>query len=171
MKERLIRLAVVGFAVVPLAARQPLPWPQQYSSQGVQSGGAVALFGGIDRLAVLSQLLTLTANQQARAKAIFDDEETVTKPLIEQLKQSTDAVTAAERTANTDPDFEQLAANLATIAGQLLAADAKAQSKVFAKLTAAQQQEIEQLPRHFFVPTAPLPPPGPIFISSASGGH
>ena len=171
MKAELLRCGAIAFAVVSIAGGQPPALLRQYSSQNVQSAGAVALSGGVDRLAVLTRLLTLTSSQQAQAKVVFDEEEEVTKPLIEQLKQAMDALTAAEKTAATDPDIEQLARNLATITSRLLAADAKAQSKIYLQLTAEQQLKIEQLPHLFVVPTAPLLPPGPVFISSASGGR
>jgi Spy/CpxP family protein refolding chaperone len=170
VKANLIRLCTAVVSVVSIAAGQPLPLPQQCSTQNVSLGGVVALSGGIDRLEVLTRLLTLTTSQQAQADAIFRDEEAVTKPLVEKLKRASDALTTAEKTAETDANIDQLATNLATTTGQVLAADAKAQSKIYAQLTPEQQQKLEQLPHFFLVPTAPLLPPGPVFVSTSTTG-
>jgi Spy/CpxP family protein refolding chaperone len=171
MTGNVVRLATAtaAIALVSIAAGQPRPLPQQYSTQNARSEGAVS--AGIDRLTVLTRLLALTTNQQDQTKAIFDGEEAARKPLVEELQQASDALASAEKTAATDSDIEQLAANMTTTLSQLLADDAKAQSKIYAQLTAEQQQKLDQLPHPLFVPFAPLLPPGPLVLSAASGDH
>jgi Spy/CpxP family protein refolding chaperone len=170
VKVHLIKLGAAAFVVVSIAVGQPLPSPQQYSTQTAQSVGGVAVAGGMGRLAILTGMLALTANQQEQAKAIFDEEEAVLKPLVEQLEQASDTLASAEKAAAPDAEIDQLARNMASISGEILAVDAKAQSKIYSQLTAEQKQKVEQLPHPFFAPSAPLLPPGPVFIST-SGGH
>ena len=124
--------------------------------------------GNMNRAAMLATMLGLTASQQSQAKAVFEEEDVVTKPLVEQLKQATDALESAEKTAATDAEIDQLAANMGEISGQLLAADAKAQAKIYSQLTEAQKQKLEQFPHPFFAPFAPLLPPGSVSISIAA---
>ena len=170
MKANLIKLGAAVFVVVSIIAGQPLPGPQQYSTQSVQSVGGVAVAGGMSRLAILTSMLALTANQQEQYKAIFDEEEAVLKPLVEQLEQASDTLASAEKATAPDAEIDQLARNMASISGEILVVDAKAQSKIYSQLTAEQKQRLEQLPHPFFAPSAPLLPPGPAFIST-SGGH
>jgi len=115
-------------------------------------------------------MLGLTANQQEQAKVILDDEEAARKPLVEQLKQASENLVSAQKTGAPDAEIDQLARNMASISGEILALDAKAQSKIYGQLSAAQKQRVEQLPHPFFAPSAPLLPPGPVSFSFA-GSH
>ena len=169
MKANLIKLGAAVFVVVSIVAGQSLPAPQQHSTQTVQSGGGFAVAGGMNRLTILTSMLTLTANQQEQAKAMFDEEEAILKPLVELLEQASDTLASAEKAAAPDAEIDQLARNMASISGEVLAVDAKAQSRIYSQLTAEQKQKVEQLPHPFFAPSAPLLPPGPVFISTSDG--
>lgn len=168
MNGKISKLAAIGLMLVSVAVAEPLSTPQQYSTRTDTDGPVTIGMGSqpTDRVAMLTNLLALTTSQQEDAKTIFNDEDTTTKPLIDQLKQATNTLGMAEKTAAADTYLDQLAANVANITSQILAADAKAQSKIYALLTAEQQQKLDQLPHPFFVPSAPLLPPAPIFISS-----
>jgi Spy/CpxP family protein refolding chaperone len=174
MKANLIKLGLGACTVISIAAGQALS--QQFFTQNPPADGAVtiagAFAGNTNRAAMLATVLGLTATQLEQAKAIFDDEESVTRPVVEQLKQATDALASAEKTAPNNPDIELLATNMANISGQLLAADAKAESQIYALLTDGQRQKLEQFPHPVFVPSGPLFPPGPVFaVSSGRSGH
>ena len=169
MKETLIKLGVTAVAVVSIAAAQALPSLQQYATQNFLSGIPMNSEGGVNQLAILTKMLSLTANQQQQAKTILDQEETAAKPLVEQLKEAWDGLAAAEKAAAPEVEIDQLARRVANISGEILALDAKAQSRIYAQLSAEQKQRVEQLPHPFFAPSAPLLPPGPVFIFESRG--
>jgi len=110
-------------------------------------------------------MLGLTANQQEQAKEVLDEEEAVCHPLVEQLKQASASLVWAQKTGAPDAEIDQLARNMADISGDILALDAKAQSRIYGQLSAEQKQKVEQLPHPFFAPSAPLLPPGPVSFS------
>ena len=169
MKE-LVKLGITVVAVISIAAAQALPSLQQYSTQSFQSGMAmVNSEEGVNQLAMLTKMLSLTASQQAQAKTILDQEETVAKPLVDQLKEAWDALATAEKAAAPESEMDQLARNVASISGEILGLDAKAQSKIYGQLSAEQKQKVERLPHPFFAPSAPLFPPGPVFIFDGHG--
>lgn len=173
MKLNFIKLGMVAFGAVLLAAGSSLPSSQQYQQYSTQNGSsgatvtvAAGVAGGMDRAAALNMMLSLNASQQANAKAIFDEEDAVTKPLFEQLKQASDALLSSQKTAAPDAEIDQLARNMSSISGDILAIDAKAQSKVYTLLSADQKQKLEQLPHPVSGVSAPLLPPGPVFMSA-----
>jgi len=171
MNRNLVRLvtaaAFAGFAMI---AARAFPLPQQYSVQNFQGGPITLSAGRPNPLAVLSSMLGLTASQQDQAKAVLDEEAAASKPLVEQLKQASESLMSAQKTGAPDAEIDQLARNIADIAGDILALDAKAQSKIYGQLSAEQKQKVEQLPHPFFAPSAPLLPPGPVSFSF-SGSH
>jgi hypothetical protein len=170
VKRNLIKLGMGGCAVALIASGQPLPWSEQWPTPNVASGGAVVFTGSMNRLSILTSLLALTPSQQEQNRAIFEDEEVVSKPFVEQLKQASDPLESAEKTAATDAEIDQLAANMANILGQILDVDSQVESKTDPQLTANQKQKLHQLPHAFFVPSAPIRAPRAFFTSSASGG-
>lgn len=172
MKLNLIKLGMASLVAVLLAAASSLPSSQQYQQYSTQNGASGAtvtlragVAGGMDRVAALNMMLTMNASQQASAKAIFDEEDAVTKPLVEQLKQASDALLSSQKAASPDAEIDQLARNMSSISGDILAIDAKAQSRVYGLLSADQKQKLEQLPHPIFGVSAPLLPPGPVFMS------
>jgi Spy/CpxP family protein refolding chaperone len=170
MKEILLKLGITAVAVISIAAAGALPSLQQYSTQNFQSGiPMVNSEGGVNQLAILTKMLSLTASQQQQTKTILDQEETAAKPLVEQLKEAWDSLATAEKAAAPESEIDQIARNIASLSGEILALDAKAQSKIYGQLSAEQKQRVEQLPHPFFAPSAPLLPPGPVFIFDAHG--
>src|SRR5215470_16286476 len=171
MKRRFVRLGTIAaVAGLTIIAARAFPLPQQYSVQNFQGGPLTLSAGGPNHLAALTSMLGLTANQQEQAKATLDEEEAASKPLVEQLKQASENLMSAQKTSAPDAEIDQLARNMADISGEILALDAKAQSKIYGQLGAEQKQKVEQLPQPFFAPSAPLLPPGPVSFSF-SGGH
>ena len=172
MKDVFLKNAIsVLFVVGSLAASQTLPSLQQYSTQSLQIGGAISTSElAVNRLEMLAKMLSLNGSQQQQAKAILDEEDATTKPLFDQLKQASESLLAAQKAAAPDPEIDQLARSMAAISEEILVIDAKAQSKIYSELTADQKHKLDQLPRPFFAPFAPLLPPGPVFIAT-SGPH
>jgi Spy/CpxP family protein refolding chaperone len=170
MKEILVKLGITAVAVISIAAAQALPSLQQYSTQNFQSGIAmVNSEGGMNQLALLTKMLSLTASQQQQTKTILDQEETAAKPLVEQLNEAWDSLASAEKAGAPESEIDVLARNIGNLSGEILALDAKAQSKIYGQLSAEQKQRVEQLPHPFFAPSAPLLPPGPVLIFDAHG--
>ena len=167
MKLNLIKLEAAAFVIISIAAAENLSSQQQYSTQTFHSGAGFAVGPDIDRLDMLTHMLSLNANQKDQAKAILDEEEALSKPLAEQLKQATEALATAQKAGAPDAEIDQLARNMASISGEILAVDAKAQSRIYSQLTAEQKQRLEEMPRPFFAPYAPLFPPGPMFITAS----
>ena len=169
MKLNLAKLGPAALSVVLFTVGTSLPSPQQYATQSGPAGATLAMGGSvpgrIDRVAALTMMLSLDASQQGSTKAVFDEEDTFTKPLFEQLKQASDALLSGQKTAAPDAEIDQLAKNMASISGEILAIDAKAQSKVYGLLSSDQKQKLEQLPHPVFAVSAPLLPPGPVFVS------
>jgi len=163
MKEILVKLGITAVAVISIAAAQALPSLQQYSTQSFQSGIMVNSEGGMNQLAMLTNMLSLTTSQQQQTKTILDQEETAAKPLVEQLKEAWDSLATAEKASAPESEIDQIARNIASLSGDILALDAKAQSRIYRQLSAEQKQRVEQLPHPFFAPSAPLLPPGPVF--------
>jgi Spy/CpxP family protein refolding chaperone len=172
VKDVFLKNAIsVLFVVGSLAASQTLPSLQQYSTQSLQIGGAISTSElAVNRLEMLAKMLSLNGSQQQQAKAILDEEDATTKPLFDQLKQASESLLAAQKAAAPDPEIDQLARSMAAISEEILVIDAKAQSKIYSELTADQKHKLDQLPRPFFAPSAPLLPPGPVFIAT-SGPH
>jgi Spy/CpxP family protein refolding chaperone len=118
---------------------------------------------GPDRLTFLTSFLTLTAAQQEQAKTVLSDEESAVKPLMDQMKEASDELTSAMKTP--DGDIDEVAAQIGSISGQLVALDAKAAARIYQLLTSAQKQRFDQLP-HPLLATPSLLGPGPAFAVS-----
>lgn len=174
MKANVIKFSQAAVVIISIVATPASSRPQESSTQDSQpvQEFSVAVGGNMNRAEMLANLLSLTSSQQNRIKAIFNDEETASKPLVDQLKQASDALASAEKASADNPDIEPLAANVASISGQLLAADAKAESQVYALLIDSQREKLERFPHPLFVPSGPLLPPGPVFaMSSTRSNH
>jgi len=165
MKANLNNFSQAAIVILSIVAAPTSSRPQEPSTQDSQpvQGFSVSVGGKMNRAAMLADLLSLTSSQEEQARAIFSDEETASKPLVDQLKQAYDALTAAEKAAADNPEIEPLAANVASISGQILATDARAESQVYALLTESQREKLERMPHPLFVPSGPLLPPGQVF--------
>ena len=170
MKDLSSRVLSRFFVLGSLALSQTLPSVQPYSPQSVQVGGRISSYGvAVNRLEMLTKMLSLNNSQQEEVKAILDEEDVTTKPLVDQLTQASDSLLAAQKAAAPEAEIDQLARSMATICEEILVVDVKAQSKIYGQLSADQKQKVDQLPHPFFAPSAPLLPPGPMFISTSGG--
>jgi len=163
MKRILIELF---FVFVWMMMKQAFSLPPLPSTETAPSRGAQEM----NRLGVLTYMLTLNKDQQDQVKAIFDNEEVSSRVLLKQLKESSDALKAAEKAGADNPRIDTLAAEVASISGRLLAADARAESEVYALLSGEQRQKLDQLPQLLAVPSAPILPRGPVHALSSTCG-
>jgi len=170
MKAILVKLSITAVAVISIAAAQALPSLQQYATQNFQSGIAmVNSEEGVNHLAMLTNMLSLTASQREQVKTILEREESAAKPLVEQLKEAWDSLVSAEKAGAPESEIDILTRNIGSVSDEILALDAKAQSKIYGQLSADQKQRVEQLPHPLFTPSAPLLPPGPVFVFDGRG--
>src|SRR5215475_2663270 len=127
MKRNFVRLVTAAtLTVVGIIAAEALALPQ-YSVQNFQGGPLTISGKGPNHLAALTGMLGLTASQQEQAKAVLDEEEAASKPLVEQLKQASESLVSAQKTGVPDAEIDQLAREMAL--------DAKAQSRIYAQLS------------------------------------
>lgn len=130
MNRNVVRLVTAAaFAGFTIIAAKAFPLPQQYSVQNFQAGPITLSAGGPNQLAVLSSMLGLTASQQDQVKAVLDEEAAASKALLEQLKQASESLMSAQKTGAPDAEIDRFASNLADVSSDILALDAKAQSK------------------------------------------
>jgi len=120
-------------------------------TQGTQPGmkphrGAMARGGMIEHLA---NYLSLTPDQKAQAKTIFQEARQSSQSIREQLKQNRQALADAVKTAKGDAAIDSLAATQGTLNGQLVAIHTKAMAKMYSLLTPEQRQKADQLKNLF----------------------
>ena len=97
----------------------------------------------------LADQLGLTDAQKAQAKEIFSAAREQAKPLVDQLRQGHEAMTAAIKANKPDSDLDQLAQQQGALMGQLSAIHAKAFAKFYATLTPEQQAKADKLHDQF----------------------
>jgi len=139
--------------------------PRQFQGQELRTTKMQGFVVGPDRLAFLTTFLTLTAAQQEQAKAVLSEEDSAVKPLMDQMKEASDELASVMKTR--DGDIDEVAAQIGSISGQLVALDAKAAGRIYQLLTSAQKQRFDQLPNPLLA-TPSLLGPGPGFAVS---GH
>lgn len=123
-------------SVLALAAGLTLAQPAPPEGHG--PGGP----GG--HLNMLTQRLSLSADQESQAKAIFQQLSSATAPIHEQMKALRTEISAAVK-ANDQAKLAQLATTLGTLTGQAEALHLQAQAKFYALLTPAQQTQFDTM--------------------------
>lgn len=98
------------------------------------------------QVARLTTLLSLTAEQQTQATAIFTTEQTAMSSLFPSMQSAHKALQAAVRTQDTAA-ITTLAAQIGTLTTQETQARATAQAAFYAVLSADQQTKYDQLPQ------------------------
>jgi len=164
MKRILIKLV---FVFVWMVVKQGFSLPQLPSTETATSRGTQEM----SRLGVLTDMLALSEDQQDQIETIFDDEEVSSRVLLNQLKEASDALKAAEKAGADNPNIDTLVAEVASISRRLLAADARAEAEVYALLSGEQRRKLDQLPHPLPVPSAPILPHGPVLAMSSTGSH
>ncbi|MGI8988003.1 MAG: Spy/CpxP family protein refolding chaperone [Bryobacteraceae bacterium] len=94
----------------------------------------------------LAQKLNLTPDQQAQAKAIFQNSRTASAALAPQLKQAHDALLNAVKSGASDAQIDALANAQAPLTAQMEALHAKAFAKLYAILTDDQKKQFDSMP-------------------------
>jgi Spy/CpxP family protein refolding chaperone len=100
------------------------------------------------RLEMLTSRLNLTADQQEKAKSLFESSRAEARPLMRQTWQSRAALRDATRAGKSDDELKQLANRQGELMGQMAAIHARTQAQFRALLTPEQQQKSDELAQH-----------------------
>lgn len=92
----------------------------------------------------LTTRLGLTANQQARAKAIFADSRQQAKALAPQWREERSALKAAVK-SDSESQIDQITAKNAQLTAQIEAVHVKAMAKVYSMLTPDQKAKFNRM--------------------------
>jgi Spy/CpxP family protein refolding chaperone len=142
MFKNFMRTAAVGamagglmFAQTPGTATTPAP---------VHKSGAMHHKRGRKRVnrKLLASYLGLTADQQARAKAIREQARSAAQPILAQLKENRSEMRAAIKAGQP---VDQLAAARGALMGKLIGIRANAREQFRSILTPAQIQKLSEL--------------------------
>lgn len=98
-----------------------------------------------NRVALLTNLLTLTSDQQAQATTIFTNAYAAGQNTSSSLQTAHQSLSDAVKTNNT-ASIDQISANIGAIDGQLTAINAKAEAAFYAILTADQKTKYDSVP-------------------------
>ena len=142
MKTNMIKIATAalmagGLAIAQTAAPVPAPRTHRpgYAQREARRG---------EMREKMMQELNLTADQQAKAKAIFGQSWQDSKSVFEQLKQNDQAMQAAVR-ANDTAKIKELAATQGKLRGQLMANHEMARAKFYQILTPEQRTKADAM--------------------------
>ncbi len=143
MKNTLTYLAsVTALASGMLFAQTPAPSNQSQPPAQHRQWNRGQMF---DRFATK---LNLTDDQKAQAKSILQSSRESSQPVVQQLRQSRQALRDAVKAGKSGSEIDQLSANLGQLTGQMTAIRSKAFAKVYALLTPEQRTKAEQMGGH-----------------------
>ena len=143
MKNTFTRFAITaGLASGMLFAQTPAPsTPAQPPAQhGQWHRGQF-----FERMATR---LNLTEDQKTQTRSIMQATRESSKPLVQQLVQSRQAVRDAIKAGKSDAEINQLTANVGNLAGQVATIRAQAMAKTYAPLTPDQRTQADHLADH-----------------------
>jgi Spy/CpxP family protein refolding chaperone len=97
------------------------------------------------RIDHFSRVLHLTDTQKQTAKSIFEDARTQAQPIVTQLKQGHQSMTAAVKGNRSDAEINDIAARQGALVGQLASIHAKAMAQFYAQLTPEQKTKADAI--------------------------
>jgi Spy/CpxP family protein refolding chaperone len=92
--------------------------------------------------------LNLTDDQKQQTRSIMQAAHESSKPVVQQLRQSRQAVREAIKAGKPDAEIDQLSANVGNLAGQVAAIRARAFARTYALLTPEQRTKADQMADH-----------------------
>jgi Spy/CpxP family protein refolding chaperone len=92
-----------------------------------------------------SRVLHLTDTQKQTARSIFKDARTQAQPIVTQLKQGHEPMTAAVKGNRSDAEIKDIADRQGALVGQLAFIRAKAMAQLYAQLTPEQKTRTEAI--------------------------
>ena len=95
------------------------------------------------RVEFMAESLNLSAQQKTDATVIFQAAADASKPFRDKMSEARKAL--ADAVKNNSGDIDQLAANIGTLQGQILAIDSKAEAKFRSALNADQKDKMDTM--------------------------
>jgi Spy/CpxP family protein refolding chaperone len=92
--------------------------------------------------------LNLTEDQKQQTKSIMQAGRESSKPVVQQLRQSRQALRDAVKAGKSDAEINQLSANVGNLAGQVATIRAKTFAKTYALLTPEQRTKADEMHNH-----------------------
>jgi len=92
--------------------------------------------------------LNLTEDQKQQTKSIMQAARESSRPVVQQLRQSRQAVRDAIKAGKSDAEINQLTANVGQLAGQVATIRVQAFAKTYALLTPEQRAKSDQMAVH-----------------------
>jgi Spy/CpxP family protein refolding chaperone len=120
--------------------------------------------GPLDQVDFLTGYLNLSAAQVEQAKALFSAEREATTSLFDSMKQTMEALNAAEKSNQPDSEIDQLASAVGAVHGQLAAIHSKTSARLRMLLTADQKDKLNKFAGPMFGMQV-----GPGIVSTSSG--
>jgi LTXXQ motif family protein len=149
MKPLVYRLLTPIFASgLILMAQSPTATGQVATAPGsavILPGALPPIPGLTDPLAFWGSYLGLDASQQSSVRAILADQQNSADTLRANLEQARAALNTAQKANSSDLEIERRAGDLGTALGQMIAAQAKAYTRLYALLTPDQKQKFDKL--------------------------
>ena len=96
----------------------------------------------------MAKRLNLTEDQKQQTRSIMQAARESSMPVVQQLRQSRQALRDAIKAGKSDAQIDQLSANVGNLAGQVAAIRAKAFAKTYALLTPEQRTKADRMADH-----------------------
>ena len=97
----------------------------------------------------MAQQLNLTDSQKQQSRAIFQQARQSAQPIRQELRQNREALQAAVKTNQGDPQIQTLAKQQGQLLGQLVAIRTEASAKFYQMLTPEQRVKADQMHDQF----------------------
>jgi Spy/CpxP family protein refolding chaperone len=92
--------------------------------------------------------LNLTEDQKHQTRSVMHAARESSKPVVQQLRQSRQALRDAVKAGKSNAEIDQLSANVGNLAGQLATIRAKSFAKTYALLTPEQRTKADEMANH-----------------------
>jgi Spy/CpxP family protein refolding chaperone len=92
--------------------------------------------------------LNLTEDQKQQTRSVMHAARESSKPVVQQLRQSRQALRDAVKAGKSNAEIDQLSANVGNLTGQLATIRAKSFAKTYALLTPEQRTNADEMANH-----------------------
>jgi Spy/CpxP family protein refolding chaperone len=97
----------------------------------------------------IAQALNLTDSQKEQARTMFEQARQSAEPVLQELKQNHEALTAAAKAGKSEIDIQNLANERGRLLGKLVAIRTVASAKFYQMLTPEQRVKADQMHEQF----------------------
>lgn len=143
MKNTLYRLAITaGLASAMLFAQTPAP------SNPAQPPAEHRQWHRGQFFEKMATQLNLTEDQKQQTRSIMQAAHESARPVVQQLRESRQALRDAVKAGKSSVEIDQLSANVGSLAGQLATIRARSFAKTYALLTPEQRTKADEMAHH-----------------------